>query len=71
MAIPTPATGTITAVADMATAIIGLVQTWESSHNSPGMLQAAIAAQWQAMADSAEKAVATGDVAAVQEGVSQ
>jgi hypothetical protein len=66
----TPATGSIAAVADMATAIIGMVQTYEASHNTPGMLQAAIAAQWQAQKDSATKAVATEDTATVQKDLS-
>lgn len=67
----TPATGAVTAVADMATAIIGMVQTYEASHNTPGMLQSAISAQWEAMKETAEKAVATEDTKAVEEGVSQ
>lgn len=62
----TPATGSIAAVADMATAIIGMVQTYEASHNTPGMLQAAIAAQWQAMKESAEKAVASEDTVVIE-----
>lgn len=62
----TPQTGSIAALADMATSIIGMIQTYEAAHNTPGMLQAAIAAQWQAAKDSAEKAVAAEDTAAVE-----
>ena len=67
----TPATGSIAAVADMATSIVNLVAQYEATHNTPGMLVAAINAQWQAMKDSAAKAVATQDTKAVEEGIAQ
>lgn len=65
----TPQTGSIAAVADMATAIIGMVQTYEASHNTPGMLQAAIAAQWEAMKETATKAVSSEDAATVEKDI--
>ena len=64
----TPATGSIAAVADMATSIVNLVAQYEATHNTPGMLVAAIAAQWQAQKDSANKAVQQQDTAAVEKG---
>ncbi len=67
----TPATGAIVAIADMATSIIGMIQTYENLHNSPGMLQAAIAGQWAAQKDTAEKAVAAGDAQAVEKAISE
>ena len=66
----TPATGSVAAVADMATSIVNLVAQYEATHNTPGMLIAAIAAQWQAQKDSAEQAVAKQDTAAVEQAVS-
>lgn len=67
----TVATGSVAAIADMATSIIGMIQTYEAAHNSPGMLQAAISAQWQAAKDTAAQAVATEETVLIEKGISQ
>ena len=70
MASMTPIIGDVATVAEAAGKIAALVQQYESEHNTPGMLQAAIADKWQKDKEAAEKAVLTENAEDVGKGIS-
>lgn len=66
----TPATGSVAAVADAVTSIVNEIAQFESLHNTPGMLTAALSAEFQRQKDAAVKAVLNEDTATVEKGIS-
>lgn len=66
MASITPIIGDVATVAEAAGKVADLVKQFEAEHNTPGMLQAALAAQWQREKETAETAVANENTAEIE-----